>query len=255
MIRCGILFFLLSISGFVTAQSDKIILKEGSFLKGKIDSITTDSVYIRPAVSWGLSVPYSQIRYLHLGKRSKLDLPAEWVSRLKKEQQGHFHATTVGFLMGKTGYSDPIIDPVIHHVQGHRFSYRAALGLGVSGYFHSGAAIYPTYLHGQYTPWFLPERIVLTGNLGHGWIANRRESNDWQQWHRRGGLYRGLGFGLRAPVQGGYFLLQAAWSRQTMETTYSFNWFWGNNTTTEKRQINRLEISLGFMFRTKKKNL
>jgi hypothetical protein len=229
------------------AQHDKLVFHQGSFLKGTITSVSPDSLLLRTLEGWEVAVPWQHLKYVHLGKKSTVQLPASFIESSRKFQKGHFHSTTIGFLMGKTDYGDPSLAPVVHHVQGHRFSQRTALGLGLSGQFHDEGTFYPLYLQAQYTPWFLPERMLFTGSLGHGWPRHSRGGNDWQHWHKKGGLYQGLGFGVRAPIQGGYFLLLISWTQQRQTLHHTTNWTWGSNFT-EERNINRLELTLGLRF-------
>lgn len=231
------LSFCLSADAQRNAQ-DVIYLKNGSVIRGKVESQTSDIVSIRTADQSLWVFNKTEINKQTVEKRPQPDFP----------RKGFYNTTNLGFLHGRGIWSTRLY-PSVQASFGYQFNekWSAGLGTGLEQYDDNGYL--PLFAEGRFD--LLDNKVTPFATIQAGYtLPIYNEFNQDEERVYKGGVLAGANIGVRT-----YFSDKSGFTFSVgykfQETSRSNDWWWGGGSSksTVVNQYHSLEIRIGFLFR------
>lgn len=233
--------FLLFICLFAAAQSDKVYLKNGSLIRGRVlaeSGADTLAVRIRQNT---IELPFAIVDEVRFSKASEVDLkrfPALTYRR------GWSTVVEAGMVIGSHSPEEvPEVLPSFRLVQ--EYSYHPLLNVGAGAGFVSyrDYRVFPLTLDYHAMLGRKNRGWMLYGSVGYG--LSRPKTDGELSVDVNGGLFYQAGLGWQQRVSNNYIRMKFGYAVQRLEERRELSPVW---VRTLERQLNRITIQVAYVF-------
>lgn len=246
--RCLLIFTILSLAN--AQAQDKVVLKNGSIIYGKVTSVINDKLSIEYAENEILEFEVNQLQHLKIKDAKLRESETFDLTLLKRINKVKFRQGIKTMVQAGILLSDvPDANFTFSATATYRISQYAQFGLGTGYDVYRQFHAMPIYLYYQADLMAGSESPFVYGAFGHSFVKEREDFDDAINDLESGKVLQ-VGLGHRLIIDRKSLIFTLGWRQQHVSYDNTPVWWIDQEgySSTIKRQMNRMEIKIGMMF-------